>query len=209
VTVIDAARPRRGAETVTADPAHPPERHYYMACLDLQGRDVLVVGGGSVALEKANGLLDGGASVIVVSPEIDPELRALPVEWLPRRYETGDLAGRHLVIAATSDTAVNTAVFQDAERRNVFCNVVDVPELCSLILPAVHRQGPIAVAVSTSGASPALAKRIRDEVAALIGPEHAELAERLYELRPWAKENLATYDQRKEYFEQLVEEALP
>jgi siroheme synthase-like protein len=185
------------------------DKHYYMACLDLEGREVLVVGGGSVALEKIGALLDGGARVTVVSPEIDPQLRALPIRWLPRRFEPGDLADRHLVIAATSDTAVNTSVFREAERRNVFCNVVDVPELCSLILPAVHREGPIAVAVSTSGASPALAKRIRDQIAELIGPRHAALARELHARRPWAKRHLATYDERKEYFERLVEEALP
>ena len=103
---------------------------------------------------------------------------------------------------------VNRRVFADAEARHVFCNVVDVPELCSLILPAVHRQGPIAVAVSTGGASPALAQRIRDDVAALVGPQHAELAEQLRTLRPWAKENLPTYEARRDYFQQLVEEAL-
>jgi precorrin-2 dehydrogenase/sirohydrochlorin ferrochelatase len=99
-------------------------------------------------------------------------------------------------------------VFADAEARNVFCNVVDVPELCSLILPAVHRQGPIAVAVSTGGASPALAQRIRDDVAALVGPQHADLAEQLRALRPWAKEHLPTYEARRDYLRRLVHEAL-
>ena len=112
------------------------------------------------------------------------------------------------MIAATSDTDVNTAVRDDAERRRLFCNVVDVPELCSLILPAVHRQGPIAVAVSTGGASPALAQRIRTQIGEEIGPEYAELAQRLQALRPWAKRNLPTYEDRREYFERLVEEAL-
>ena len=184
------------------------ERIYYMACLDLEGRSALVVGGGSVALEKVRGLLASGARVTVVAPRVHPELRELEVEWLPRRYERDDLAGRHLVVAATSSEAVNAAVSRDAERRYLFCNVVDEPELCSAILPAVHRQGPIAVAVSTSGASPALAKRIRDDIAALVGPDHADLARQLQALRPWAKRNLPTYDDRREYFERLVERAL-
>jgi precorrin-2 dehydrogenase / sirohydrochlorin ferrochelatase len=184
------------------------DTQYYMACLDLESRSVLVVGGGAVALEKVRGLLECGARVTVVAPEALPELLSLPVEWFPRGYHSSDLRDRFLVVAATSSTPLNRRVFADAEARNVFCNVVDVPELCSLILPAVHRQGPIAVAVSTGGASPALAQRIRDEVAALVGPQHADLAERLRQLRPWAKQNLPSYEARRDYFQRLVQEAL-
>jgi precorrin-2 dehydrogenase len=184
------------------------EKRYYMACLDLEGRSCLVVGGGSVALEKVRGLIDCGARVTVVSPEAVPELLSLPVEWIPRGYHTTDLRGRFLVVAATSTASVNRRVYADAEARQVPCNVVDVPELCSLILPAVHREGPIAVAVSTGGASPALAQRIRDDVARTIGPEHAELARRLQAMRPWAKENLPSYEERRDYFRRLVQEAL-
>jgi siroheme synthase-like protein len=181
---------------------------YYMACLDLERRSVLVVGGGTVALEKVRGLLDCGARVTVVAPEAQPELLELPVEWLARGYHSADLRGRFLVVAATSSTPLNRRVYADAEARNVFCNVVDVPELCSLILPAVHREGPIAVAVSTGGASPALAQRIRDDVAGLVGPRHADLAEELRALRPWAKENLPTYEARRDFFRDRVQEAL-
>ncbi len=184
------------------------DKQYYMACLDLDGRSVLVVGGGPVALEKVRSLLECGARVTVVAPEALPELLSLPVEWIERGYHTSDLRNRFLVVTATSSTPVNRRVFADAEARNVFCNVVDVPELCSLILPAVHRQGPIAVAVSTGGASPALAQRIRDDVAALVGPRHADLAVQLRELRPWAKENLPTYEARRDYFLRFVQEAL-
>jgi precorrin-2 dehydrogenase len=112
-------------------------------------------------------------------------------------------------VAATPDRAVNRRVFDEAERRGVFCNVADDPELCSLILPAVHRVDPIAVAVSTGGASPALAQRLRDDIAKVVGPEHASLARELRRLRPWAQAQLATYDERKEYFAQLVARALP
>src|SRR4051812_34503458 len=124
------------------------DKLYYMACLDLEGRSVLVVGAGTVAHEKIRGLLECGARVTVVAPEAVPEVKDLPVVWHPRRYHSSDLRGRFLVVAATSQTAVNRRVFAEAEERNVLCNVVDVPELCSLILPAVHREGPIAVAVS-------------------------------------------------------------
>jgi precorrin-2 dehydrogenase/sirohydrochlorin ferrochelatase len=184
------------------------ETRYYMACLDLTGRSCLVVGGGRVGLEKARGLLDCGARVTVVAPEIVPELLDLPVEWVQSRYASWDLDGRWLVVAATPDREVNRQVYVDAERLGIFCNVADDPELCSLILPAVHRVDPIAVAVSTGGASPALAQRLRSEIAKVVGPEHARLARELHALRPWAREYLPTYEERRVYFERLVAKAL-
>jgi precorrin-2 dehydrogenase len=184
------------------------EKRYYMACLDLEGRSCLVVGGGPVALEKASGLLDCGAPVTVVAPQLAGELRDLPVELIERRYETSDLDGRFLVIAATSDTELNRRVHADAEARALLCNVADVPELCSFILPAVYRRDPIAIAVSTGGASPALAQRIRSEIAAVVGPEHAELARTLQALRPWAKERFETYEERRDFFQDVVARSL-
>lgn len=181
---------------------------YYIACLDLTGRSVLVVGGGRVALEKVEGLLDCGAEVTVVAPQILPKLSTLDVTLIRRAYLRNDLEGRFLVVAATATTSVNRRVFRDAEARALLCNVVDVPELCSFILPAIHREDPIAVAVSTGGASPVLAQRLRDEIARVVGPEHAALARTLHELRPWAKSHFATYEERKAYFTGLVREAL-
>src|SRR5439155_13420547 len=104
-----------------------------MACLDLDRRSVLVVGGGRVALEKTEGLLDCGAAVTVVAPEVLAELEQLPVELKRRGYRADDLDGRFLVVAATSTPSVNRRVYQDAEDRALLCNVVDVPELCSFI----------------------------------------------------------------------------
>ncbi|TML89925.1 MAG: bifunctional precorrin-2 dehydrogenase/sirohydrochlorin ferrochelatase [Actinobacteria bacterium] len=184
------------------------EQRYYMACLDLTGRECVVVGGGKVGLEKVRGLLECGASVRVVAPEIERKLADLPVRWLESRYQGWDLDDAWLAVAATPDREVNRRVFEDAQQRGIFCNVADDPELCSLILPAVHRVDPIAIAVSTGGASPALAQRIRSEIAELVGPAHARLARELRELRPWAKENLPTYEARKEYFEELVSRSL-
>jgi precorrin-2 dehydrogenase / sirohydrochlorin ferrochelatase len=181
---------------------------HYIACLDLKGRDCLVVGGGNVGHEKITGLLACGAHVTVVAPEISDEVAALPVEILQREYRASDLDGRRLVIAATSLEEVNRRVYADAEERNLFCNVADVPELCSFILPAVHRHGPIVVSVSTGGASPALAQWLRDSFAAQIGEQHEALAHELRSRRPWAKENLGTYEERRDYFQQLVTEAL-
>ena len=181
---------------------------YYMTCLDLTGRSVLVVGAGRVALEKIEGLLASGADVTVVSPQVLPEIEALDVALIRRGYRTGDLDGRFLVVAATSTTPVNRRVFADAEARSLLCNVVDVPDLCSFILPAVHRHEPIAVAVSTGGASPALAQHLRDQIAGVVRPEHAELADRLRALRPWAKAHFPTYEERKAYYSALVAQEL-
>jgi siroheme synthase-like protein len=178
-----------------------------MACLDLRGRDCLVVGGGRVATEKVQGLLECGAEVTVVAPRLDDGLRALDVHVLERRFARSDVVGRFLVIAATSDRSVNAAVSAAAGERSTPCNVADDPELCSFILPALVRRDPIVVGVSTGGASPALAQRIRDDVADLLDPRHAELARRLQDLRPWAKEHLPTYEARRDFFRDLVAEA--
>jgi siroheme synthase-like protein len=181
---------------------------YYFACLDLTGRRCLVVGGGAVGLEKVRGLLAAGAAVTVVAPQIEPELRELPVTLVERRYQPMDVEGRWLVVAATPEREVNRRVHRDASSARVFCNVADDPELCTFILPAIHREGSIAVAVSTGGASPALAQHLRTRVAELVTPRHAELAEELRELRPWAKENLPTYEARRDWFARKVAEAL-
>jgi len=166
------------------------EQHY-IACLDLRGRSCLVVGGGAGAAEKADGLEAAGARVTTVE-----------------HYARGDARGRWLVIACSSDRELNRLVRSDCDELGIFCNVADDPELCSFILPAIHREGAIAVAVSTGGASPALAQRLRAEIAGLVTPRHARLAEELRALRPWAKENLPTYEARRDFFAAKVEEAL-
>ena len=99
-----------------------------------------------------------------------------------------------MVIAATSTTDLNVGIFRDAEARHMLVNVVDVPPLCNFILPAIVRTGPIAIAISTSGASPALAKRLKREIAEQFGAPHARLAEILNELRGWAKDTFPTYE---------------
>jgi siroheme synthase-like protein len=109
-----------------------------------------------------------------------------------------------MVIACTDDTDVNIAVFDDAERRAMLVNIVDVPPLCNFILPAIVRTGPLAIAISTAGASPALAKRMKREVSELFGEEFARLAVILNDARGWAKGTLPTYQDRKEFFEGIV-----
>ena len=185
-----------------------PEKRFYMACLDLEGRDCLVVGAGPVGLEKIEGLLDANAKVTVVSPAAIPAVQDLPLTWIQRGYETTDLEGRFLVVAATNVPEVNRCVYEDAERRSMLCNVADVPDLCNFILPAVLRRDPIAIGISTGGASPVLAQRLRRDIERIVGPEHQALALELRRLRPWAKEHLATYEERKTFFQQAVEKAL-
>ena len=184
------------------------DNNLYIACLDLTGKPCLVVGAGSVGVEKAEGLLAARASVTVVAPEGSPAMERLAAEgaitWRKRRYQASDLDGTFLVIAATSDTPTNTAVHANAEERGSLVNVADVPHLCNFILPAVVREGPIAIAVSTNGASPALAQRMKREAAATFDGSYAALASLLEEVRPWAKETLLTYQDRKAFFDDIV-----
>ena len=144
------------------------EKQHYLACLDLAGRACLVVGEGAMALEKVDGLAAAGAIVTRVAPD---------------SYRASDLDDRWLVVAATSDDELNHRVSEDARARRIFCNVADVPELCSFILPAIHRRGP-------------------------IGFEHEQLAAELQRIRPWVKQNLHTYEERRDYFRERVAEAL-
>jgi precorrin-2 dehydrogenase/sirohydrochlorin ferrochelatase len=182
---------------------------FYMACLRLVGRPCVVIGGGPVGLEKVDGLLACDASVQLIAPAAVSALREYAEEdsirWEQRDYAgPSDLEGKFIVIAATDDTELNTRVFNDAEQRAMLCNVVDVPPLCNFILPAIYRVGPLAIAISTAGASPALAKRMKQEVAAAFGREYARLAEILNSYRAWAKDTLPTYQGRKVFFESIV-----
>jgi precorrin-2 dehydrogenase / sirohydrochlorin ferrochelatase len=185
------------------------ETPFYIACLRLSGRRCVVVGGGDVGLEKVEGLLACDGDVTLISPDAIEPLEELAregsIRWERRKYAgPSDLEGVFMVIAATSATEVNIAVFEDAERRAMLVNVVDVPPLCNFILPAILRTGPLAIAISTAGASPALAKRIRDEIADEYGDPYARLAVLLNEVRGWAKATLPTYQDRKVFFESIV-----
>jgi precorrin-2 dehydrogenase/sirohydrochlorin ferrochelatase len=182
---------------------------FYIACLKLSGRRCVVVGGGEIGLEKVEGLLACSADVILISPEAVPELASLAAEgsiaWEQREYAgADDLQRAFLVIACTDSTDRNIAVYDDAERRAMLVNVVDVPPLCNFILPAIVRTGPLAIAISTAGASPALAKRMKAEVSELFGEEYARLATMLNDARGWAKGTLPTYQDRKAFFEGIV-----
>jgi siroheme synthase-like protein len=181
---------------------------FYMACLRVAGRRCLVVGGGDVGLEKVEGLLTCDARVTLVAPAAHPALVELAgegsIKWLEREYQPDDLEGSFLVIAATNDSEVNIGVYADAEARAMLVNVVDVPPLCNFILPAIVRSGPLAIAISTAGASPALAKRMKREISEQFGEDYARLAVMLNDARGWAKATLPTYQERKEFFESIV-----
>jgi precorrin-2 dehydrogenase len=182
---------------------------FYIACLKLTGQRCVVVGGGEIGLEKVEGLLSCDGEVTLIAPRAEPALeeyaREGSIRWERREYAgPTDLEGVFMAIAATDDTDVNIAVYDDAERRAMLVNVVDVPPLCNFILPAIVRTGPLAIAISTAGASPALAKRIKREVEGQFGEPYARLAVLLNEVRGWAKGTLPTYQDRKVFFEGIV-----
>jgi len=182
---------------------------FYIACLKMKGRRSVVIGGGDIGLEKVEGLLACDADVTLIAPVAHPELESLAEEgsirWEKRIYAGAeDLEGVFMAIACTDDSEVNIGVFDDAEKRAMLVNIVDVPPLCNFILPAIVRTGPLAIAISTAGASPALAKRMKREIAELFGEEYARLAVILNDARGWAKGTLPTYQDRKEFFEGIV-----
>ncbi|MBI4277134.1 MAG: bifunctional precorrin-2 dehydrogenase/sirohydrochlorin ferrochelatase [Armatimonadetes bacterium] len=149
---------------------------FYPVYLDLRDRPCVVVGGGAMAESKVLGLLDAGAQVTVVAPEVSEGLSDLEargrIRVLRRSYRRGDLDGARVVIAACEDRSVNHQIWQEAEDLGVPVNAVDDMPHCNFIAPAVHRQGDLAVAISTGGKSPALAVRLRDRIASLVGPEY-------------------------------------
>jgi precorrin-2 dehydrogenase/sirohydrochlorin ferrochelatase len=182
---------------------------FYIACIRLTGRRCVVVGGGPVGLEKVEGLLACDADVTLIAPTAVKTLRELAdegsISWERREYVgPQDLEGALIAIAATDDTALNLRVFEDGEARSMLVNVVDVPPMCNFILPAITRHGPLAIAISTAGASPALAKRMKREIAETFGAPYARLAEILNDYRGWAKATLPTYNDRRDFFESIV-----
>jgi precorrin-2 dehydrogenase/sirohydrochlorin ferrochelatase len=183
-------------------------RPYYPAILDIAGRRALVVGAGSVGEGKIAGLLAGGADVRVVSLTATDTVRSWAaegrIELHERSYESADLDGCFLVIAATEDNDTNVQVFEDAEARQMLCNVVDVTHLCNFILPSILRRGDLAIAVSTGGASPAMARRIRIALGQFYGDEYELGLLVLGALREELKERYPAPEDRKVLFERIV-----
>jgi precorrin-2 dehydrogenase/sirohydrochlorin ferrochelatase len=151
--------------------------------LKLTGRPCLVAGAGSIAESKIESLIEADAKVRVVAPKATRKIRgraeAKRIEWLAREWKAGDLEGMFLVVAATSSTEVHERIYQEATRRGVLCNVVDVPALCDFYYPAVVQRGAMQIAISTAGLSPALAQRLRKELEHQFGAEYETWLEEL------------------------------
>ncbi|MFZ0737321.1 MAG: bifunctional precorrin-2 dehydrogenase/sirohydrochlorin ferrochelatase [Candidatus Acidiferrales bacterium] len=187
--------------------------------LKLRGRVVVVVGGGAVAESKIPGLFAAGATVRVVAPEVTETIArwALDrrIELRAKPFESGDLAGAFLAIAATSSPGVNEGVFREAEARQILCNAVDDPQRCHFYYPAVVQRGPLQIAISTNGLSPALAMRLRTELEAQFGPEYEMWLEwlgtarkllRAGESDPEANKKILHMLASREMFEQFLRE---
>ena len=181
---------------------------YYPIFADLNGRRCVVIGGGLVAQRKVTTLLRYGGDITVVSPTAAARLRGYArrgrIRWVARRFRPGDLQGAWLIYAATDDEALNAQVYRAATRRRIFTNVVDQKPLCSFIAPAIAARGPLTVAVSTGGVSPSLAKKLRRELASTLGDRYGGMLRLLADLRGVAKRRLPRYQDRKRYFDRLV-----
>ena len=181
--------------------------------LDLHDQPAVVIGGGEVAERKAAALLRTGARVTVVSPAATPAIEgwaaAGQVRLQRRPYRPGDLRGARLAYAATDDPAVNQAVRREAEAERVWLNVADQPSLCDFITPALVQQGELTVAISTDGASPALARRIREELEKCFGPDYAMALERLGALRERCRAEGRSPAEERGRFQRIVDGLLP
>lgn len=184
------------------------EPHFaYPLLLDLSGRRALVVGGGKVALRKAQALADAGARVRVVAPDILPEFaHDARLECVREPYTARHMAGVFLAVAATDDEAVNARVAADARAAGALVNVVDRPALCDFIVPSVVERGRLVIAICTGGAAPSLARRIREHLEKEFGPPYAALLDALAEVRDRYKSADLPEAVRRRLFERLTED---
>jgi siroheme synthase-like protein len=183
--------------------------HYYPVLLDLRGRTCVVIGGGTIATGKVEGLLEAGASVTVIAPQLSASLAALAaagrVRHLARAYQPGDLAEAFLAVGATDDRAANAAVWAEAQARNLLFNAVDDVPHCNFIAPSILRQGDLTVAISTSGKAPALAVRLKEKLAPELGPEYARFLELAGDLREGLAAAVPDFEARKALWYRLVD----
>jgi len=169
---------------------------YYPICLNIHGKKCLVVGGGNVALRKVQSLLEHGAHVEVVSPTLCPELSRMAgegtIQAVERGYKVEDLQETLIAVAATDDAEINESVAAEARWRGVLINVVDNPQLSDFVVPSYLSRGDVIIAVSTSGRSPALARKIRTNLEKDFGAEYAQLASLADEVRSELKRQRVT-----------------
>jgi precorrin-2 dehydrogenase/sirohydrochlorin ferrochelatase len=185
---------------------------YYPIHLDIQNRNCLVVGGGGVGTRKVETLLKCGAKVTVVSPEISDRLQNLAesarLTLKPRPYRTEDIEGMFLVIGASDDETLNRQISSDAERRNTLCNIADQPEKCNFILPSIVRRDDLVITISTSGRSPALAKKLRKKLERRFGPEYGDFLKLMGAIRSMLLSQAHEPEVHKPLFEQLIDSNL-
>ena len=174
----------------------------FPVALNLAGRRCLVVGGGSVAARKAASLKECGAQVVLIAPQSSPEISALEVEVRPREFQPGDCAGMALVFACTNNSQVNAAIRDEARGLNIWCGAADATG--DLNGMAAVRRGDLTIALSTSGGSPALARHLKEKIAATIGPEYETLLEILAERRKQLDESLATQSDRAAFWNAIL-----
>jgi siroheme synthase-like protein len=174
----------------------------------LEGRLVVVIGGGSIAEAKIPGILSAGARLRLVAPVIKPQIaewvRFGKIDWLPRDFASADLDGALVVIAATSAPGVNEAVFREAEKRGILCNAVDDIEKCHFYYGAVVQRGDLQIAISTNGKSPALAQRLRQELETQFGPEYETWLQWLGALREALRASGPSSDATKKLLHELA-----
>lgn len=185
---------------------------YYPVMLDIRERPVIVIGGDRVAAGKAAALVACGAAVTVISPEFCPEMLDLAEQEqviLQRKsYEPGDLAGAFIVVAVTTDESMIESIWQETQRRGQPVNIVDIPRYCSFILPSILRRGKLTVAVSTEGASPSLAKRVRQQLEEILPPAYETLIDLAALARAYLRRYGIAYQERDEFFRALMDSAL-
>jgi precorrin-2 dehydrogenase/sirohydrochlorin ferrochelatase len=185
---------------------------YYPASLDVQNRECLVVGGGSVGERKVKTLLECGALVTVVTTLATEFLQDLASEGRikleTREYEPSDMEGRFLVIGATDNEAVNEKISKDATERGLLCNIADRPAVCTFVLPAIVRQGDLMIAISTSNKSPAVARRIRETLEKQFGPEYNALLTLMGAIRQKLLAQGKSPEAHKQKFERLLDGGL-
>ncbi|MBA3016693.1 MAG: bifunctional precorrin-2 dehydrogenase/sirohydrochlorin ferrochelatase [Proteobacteria bacterium] len=185
---------------------------YYPVSLDIQNRKCLVVGGGSVGARKVMTLLECGAIVTVVSPDVAEELLELAekkmIELKKRPYKPSDIDGIFLVIGATDNEKLNWQINKDAERQNKLCNIADRPEACNFILPSIVNRGNLVIAISTSGKSPAFAKKMRQDLEKEFGEEYDEFLQLMGAIRKKALSEKHEPEAHKQLFEQLINRGL-
>ncbi len=183
-------------------------KRYFPIFLDLTDKDVVIIGGGMVAERKAISLLRYNARVRMVSPNLTVRLREVKkrgwIRHIPRSYKEGDLKGAFLVIGATDDEKVNSAVAKEAEKEGCLINVVDNPELSDFIVPSIAYRGGLTIAISTSGISPALSKKIREELEEAYGKEYKRFLEIMAKIRKRVIREIAGKERRKKVFHALV-----